>query len=274
MHPDPVKDPSPVLAALAFWLRPRSLLVGLGAGLVNGLVGIGGGLIIVPGLMFVGRLSPREAVSTSLGAVMLLSLMALSLNLAMIGLHVSPLGAAALLAAGFAGAQLGGIMLNVVSQRVVLILFAALTLFFSGHMLAFSAGWVPAVVDVAGEPPLWGYPVVGVVAGFFSGMLGIGGGGLVILGLSLLFHTPVAGGLPLAQMVNAVNAFSGVLAQFRSRRIHWREVARLVPASFAGAALGTWAALVLPANVLRIIFALFFLFMGLRMLRRSGAAAP
>ena len=271
---EPVKVPLPALSALAYWLRPRALLVGLGAGLINGLVGIGGGMLIVPGLIFVGRLSPREAVSTSLGAIMLLSLAALTMNLAMSGVHVSPAGTAALLVAGFLGAQVGGAMLSLLSQRVVLILFAVLTLFFSGHMLGVSVGWVPAMVDVQGAPPLWGYPLVGAVAGLFSGMLGIGGGGLVILGLSVLFHTPVAGGLPLAQMVNAVNAFSGVLAQWRSGRIHWREVARLVPASVVGAAIGTWAALVLPANALRLIFALFFLFMGLRMLRRAGATRP
>jgi hypothetical protein len=272
MPPDPVKNAAPTPPAWSYWLRPRSLLVGFGAGLVNGLVGIGGGLLIVPGLIFVGRLSPREAVSTSLGAIMLLSLVALSMNLAMSGLHVSPAGAALLLVAGFLGAQVGGAMLSLLSQRMVLILFAALTLFFSGHMLGVSAGLLPAVVEAAGEPPLWGYPAVGAAAGLFSGMLGIGGGGLVIVGLSMLFHTPVVGGLPLAQMVNAVNAFSGVLAQWRTGRIHWREVARLVPASFIGAAIGTWIALVLPANALRIIFALFFLFMGLRILRRSGAA--
>ena len=39
-----------------------------------------------------------------------------------------------------------------------------------------------------------------------------------------------------------------------------------------GAALGTFTALVLPPDALRVVFALFFMFMGLRILRRSGAA--
>ena len=47
------------------------LAVGLGAGLLSGLFGIGGGIIIVPALMLVGRMQPSTATGTSLGALLL-----------------------------------------------------------------------------------------------------------------------------------------------------------------------------------------------------------
>jgi uncharacterized protein len=47
------------------------LLIGLGAGVLSGLFGIGGGIVIVPALMFAAKLSPSTATGTSLGALLL-----------------------------------------------------------------------------------------------------------------------------------------------------------------------------------------------------------
>ena len=47
------------------------LVIGLGAGVLSGLFGIGGGIVIVPALMFVAKLSPSTATGTSLGALLL-----------------------------------------------------------------------------------------------------------------------------------------------------------------------------------------------------------
>lgn len=47
------------------------LLIGLGAGVLSGLFGIGGGVLIVPGLIFLARMEPTTATGTSLGALLL-----------------------------------------------------------------------------------------------------------------------------------------------------------------------------------------------------------
>ena len=47
------------------------LVIGLAAGLLSGLFGIGGGIIIVPALLLVGRMQPAVATGTSLGALLL-----------------------------------------------------------------------------------------------------------------------------------------------------------------------------------------------------------
>ncbi len=46
-------------------------LIGLAAGVLAGLFGIGGGILIVPALVFFGRLPIITAVGTSLGALLL-----------------------------------------------------------------------------------------------------------------------------------------------------------------------------------------------------------
>ena len=45
--------------------------LGLGAGVLAGMFGIGGGLVIVPGLVFLLKLDPKTAAGTSLAALVL-----------------------------------------------------------------------------------------------------------------------------------------------------------------------------------------------------------
>jgi len=47
------------------------LLIGLAAGVLSGLFGLGGGILIVPALIFLARLEPQTATGTSLGALLL-----------------------------------------------------------------------------------------------------------------------------------------------------------------------------------------------------------
>ena len=47
------------------------LFIGLAAGLLSGIFGIGGGILIVPALLFFARMEPSTATGTSLGALLL-----------------------------------------------------------------------------------------------------------------------------------------------------------------------------------------------------------
>jgi hypothetical protein len=47
------------------------LVIGLCAGLLAGVFGIGGGVVIVPALMFAMGMTPRRAVGTSIGSLLL-----------------------------------------------------------------------------------------------------------------------------------------------------------------------------------------------------------
>jgi uncharacterized membrane protein YfcA len=47
------------------------LLIGIGAGVLSGLFGIGGGVVIVPALIYIARMQPQAATGTSLAALLL-----------------------------------------------------------------------------------------------------------------------------------------------------------------------------------------------------------
>jgi uncharacterized membrane protein YfcA len=52
-------------------MAPVFIAIGVAAGVLSGLFGIGGGIIIVPALVLIARLAPIAATGTSLGALLL-----------------------------------------------------------------------------------------------------------------------------------------------------------------------------------------------------------
>jgi uncharacterized membrane protein YfcA len=53
------------------WMNLIYLAIGLSAGLLSGLFGIGGGILIVPALLLIAKMHPAKATGTSLGALLL-----------------------------------------------------------------------------------------------------------------------------------------------------------------------------------------------------------
>jgi uncharacterized membrane protein YfcA len=47
------------------------LAIGLGAGILSGIFGIGGGIVIVPALIYLAKMPAQQAAGTSLGALVL-----------------------------------------------------------------------------------------------------------------------------------------------------------------------------------------------------------
>ena len=52
-------------------MSPWALVIGLFAGVLSGMFGIGGGIVIVPALILILKLTPHQATGTSLGALLL-----------------------------------------------------------------------------------------------------------------------------------------------------------------------------------------------------------
>ena len=108
---------------------------GLGAGLLAGFFGIGGGFLIVPGLVFATGMPLLQAVGTSLFAVGVFGL-ATTLNYAVSGLVNWPV-AAEFIAGGFGGGWLGmKLACRVAHQRNTLNrIFAALVFAVAGYIV-------------------------------------------------------------------------------------------------------------------------------------------
>ena len=76
------------------WRGLTTLRIGIAAGLHNGPLGIGGGIVIVPGLMLGRKVGVRTVVANSLGAVRGLPLPTFADHVSFSGFALDPWGSA------------------------------------------------------------------------------------------------------------------------------------------------------------------------------------
>ncbi len=114
--------------------------------------------------------------------------------------------------------------------------------------------------------------VVGAVAGFLSGLLGIGGG--VVMVPSLLFLLPEMG-FPVSHYVHIAFAtsitsaffltFSSALAHLRLGHAQRSSIVPLAAGGIVGAGLGSYLSSMLGGRILEKLFALFLVFSAIRL---------
>jgi uncharacterized protein len=163
--------------------------VGVAAGFLSGLFGVGGGVLMVPGLVLVVGMGQRLAHGTSLAAIVPIAVAGLA-GYALAGEVDWP--AALFLAVGAAGvgAPVGTHLLHVLPTRVLALAFAVLLVATAARLLA-GEGEAAGRSDLTVGAAL-GLVAVGVVAGTLSGLLGVGGGVVMIPALVLLLGVPAA----------------------------------------------------------------------------------
>lgn len=110
------------------------------------------------------------------------------------------------------------------------------------------------------------YAGIGLVAGLFSALFGVGGGIVVVpLLITLLAFPPkVATGTSLAAI--GVTAVFGVIAYGLLGRIHWADAALVGLPAVLGVIAGTWLQQRLSSRALVLIFAAFLVAIAVRLL--------
>ncbi|HWB70672.1 MAG TPA: sulfite exporter TauE/SafE family protein [Egibacteraceae bacterium] len=244
-----------------------ALALGVVAGLLSGLFGVGGGIVLVPGLTLVLALAQHRAHATSLAAIILVAASALP---PFVRLRAVAFGPAAALAAGaLVGAWLGAGLMDRIPGRRLRQGFALLLLVVAARLVA----GVDAPAGGAGPPPdlvRWGALAgFGLATGVLSAVLGVGGGVILVPGMVLLFgfsqHTAEGTSL----LVIVPTAVTGALRHARSGYTQWRLAALLGIAGAAGGQLGSRFALALEAAALQRLFGVFLLAVALRLLAES-----
>lgn len=126
------------------------------------------------------------------------------------------------------------------------------------------------------------YVFIGVFAGLMAGMFGVGGGLVVVPGLVFIFqHTDLipnnilmymAVGTSLAVMI--ITAQASVRAHYKLGSILWPVFHRLWPSLVIGTVVGSIAAAWIPTYWLKTFFALFLLFVSIKMLTDKQPERP
>ena len=109
--------------------------------------------------------------------------------------------------------------------------------------------------------------LAGIAAGFINAVAG-GGSMITIPILTELVGVSVANGTNRVAVL--VANIASVLAYERDKKVPWRTVRPLIPATLVGAVLGAWMATQLPADVMQRVFAVVLGAIALTVLIRPG----
>lgn len=154
----------------------RAVAVGVVAGALSGLFGVGGGILMVPALVMAMGFDQRLAHGTSLAAVVPISISGMA-SYAIAG-EVDWLVALCLAVGAVGGAVIGTSLLKALPHRVLAACFVALLIATAVRMLISSGtSGDPAPLSLVGAGAL---VVAGLASGVLAGLLGVGGGIIMV----------------------------------------------------------------------------------------------
>jgi uncharacterized membrane protein YfcA len=259
----------------------KILGVGLAAGFLAGMLGVGGGLVMSPALLLRG-LDLRRATGTALAIVPAAAAVAVIAEYLSTPENHNPLLALAIAAGGPLGVWLGRLIDRNLSTRRLKMLFLALLLVTAVRSLGLF-GEIPshALAGLSNGNHsfmLLGGTVLGVLAGICSILFGVGGGIVVVPGLVF-----VVGGVGFHQ-ATAISLMAMIPTSLLALKVAHRDgrvVGHLLPPLFLGAlptaATGVWLRNHwLEAQPLTMAFGAFLLFVSWRITapKRPPSSSP
>ena len=242
--------------------------VGVATGVLAGLLGVGGGIIMVPALVAVG-FGRHRATASSLAAVLLIAV-AGAVAFAAAGAVDIPTGIFLGLG-GLLGSTLGAHWMNRLSGAALARIFGAVLLV-AGIRMTFGGGVGGTALDILPLVSLALVLLIGVLTGILAGLAGVGGGIIMIPAMVLLLgidqHT--AEGTSLVAML--FSAAAGTRVNMANRHVDWRAVWILGVAGAVIAPLSAALAQRIPADLLGRIFGVFVIINAIRTLWKSRSA--
>ncbi len=252
----------------------KGLALGLVAGVMSGLFGIGGGAVLVPLLVAVVGLAQHRAHATSLAAIILT---AVSGALAFADEGAVLVVPGALIALGaVVGAVVGAAAMHRLSAARLRLAFALLLVAVAVQMLV---GFAPSGGDEAvavTAATVAGLVALGLVAGALSALMGVGGGVIMVPAMVVLFGISQHAAEGTSLLIIIPTALVGAARHARHGYTDWRLGLVVGVGGIVGARLGATVALALDAAVLQRLFGAFLLVTAVRMLvrLRSHATTP
>ena len=246
-------------------------LVGAAAGLLGGLFGVGGGLIIVPGLVGLARMERRLAHGTSLAATLPIAAASLLTYLS----HGNVDWAVALFLAigAIVGAIVGTQLLRVIPKNVLVIVFVITVLATATRLLLGSD--TSGRVDLTVQMGLL-LVVIGFITGTLAGLLGIGGGVIMVPSMVVFLDmvTVVAKGTSVAVIVPT--AIMGTIRNRKHANADIRVAAVVGGFGVVTAVIGGTISDRLSEDVANAMFAALLVFVAITQLLslRSRPAVP
>jgi uncharacterized membrane protein YfcA len=248
---------------------------GLLAGVLGALLGLGGGIFLVPALATLFHLPIRIAVATSLVGVLATSAGVAAVSPPGRGADVSL--ALRLEVATAAGAILGGLIAGRASSQVLSILFALIVFFTAVYLFRKTRQPVASVVSERlfhRDYHLRNWPIglaVSSVAGMVSGLLGVGGGFIKVPTMYAIMGAPLGVATATSNFMVGITAAASIFVYYGRGDIHPLVVIPTAIGVFVGAMLGVYALPRVRVAWLRLALVGLLVLMGAQMLLKGLA---
>jgi len=260
-------------------------------GIISAMLGIGGGAFIVPMLILVPcySLSPAVASGTSLAAIVFTSIS--STLRYMRQRRIDHLLGLFLALTTVPGAFLGSYSKRIIDNRLLGVIFAVFLMFVAVRMFTENKGikiWIRRgnlmairrkIIDNYGEKFIYSVdlrftPILGLAAGFFSGLLGIGGGSILVPAMNLIVGVPMHLSIATSMFIMVFTSLSGTLTNLWLGQIRLDYAILLAAGVIFGAQIGAHIAARVSARSLRRIFGLILILTSIRMLLKFIGIMP
>ena len=226
------------------------VVIGAVVGTLAGLTGIGGGVFLVPLLVGVLYVSQYEAHGTSLAVIFPMALCS-AVAYGVMG-YIQWDVFLAFAGGGIVGAFLGARLMKRIPERHLQWLFGLFVICVGFVMILTGStdSAAGSVHEISGLEHLW-CVLGGILAGFLSGILGVGGGVVLIPTMVLLvgIDQHSAQGISLAAI--AVISFFGAFTHFKQKTVRNDIAIYMAPSALCYGLLGSYLADRIDANILR-----------------------
>ncbi|WP_416147105.1 sulfite exporter TauE/SafE family protein [Salipaludibacillus sp. HK11] len=260
-------------------------ILGLIAAILGSIMGLGGGIIIVPALMILseyspilGGITPQIAVGTSL-LVMIFT--GLSSTLAYIKQKKVDIQSGWIFFIGSGPGALFGVWLNKdMNVDVFLVAFGVFIVIISFILMIRNRipplkrrpkGIERSHTNELGETIQYGYqPIVAVTiaffVGMFSGLFGIGGGSLMVPAMVLLFAFPPHLAVATSMFLVFLSATVSSISHVSIGNVDWYYALALIPGAWLGGQLGAAINRRLTSNAVVFMLRVFLIIIGIRLI--------
>ncbi|AJY74388.1 sulfite exporter TauE/SafE family protein [Paenibacillus beijingensis] len=259
------------------------VLVGVVASVYGSLVGLGGGIIIVPVLLLLGQnltghiIPEATAVGTSL-AVLIVTALASTLSY-MKRKRVDFKSAWLLFITSGPGAMVGSALTSrfhggwfQISFGAFMLLMALL-LIFRDRLKPVTRQWPiqRTMTDSDGGSYTYGYGAatllsIGFFVGLVSGLFGIGGGSLFVPAMVILFRFPPHVATATSMFVIFLSAILGSSVHAAMGEVEWLLFAALAPGAWVGGKLGAYLAMRMKGGTILWVLRITLLLLAGRLL--------
>lgn len=243
----------------------RLVLIGVATGLLGGFFGVGGGIILVPLLVWVG-FGRHRAHATSLASFIVIATAgAISFG---IGGAIDVGVGVAVGVGGIVGSTIGATLMHRMSARNLAIAFAVVLLV-TGLRMVSGAQPLPGATEFGTTDLILIGVAIGLVSGLFAGLAGIGGGVVIVPATVLLLGLDqhVAQGASLVAIV--LTAIAGSVVNLRNQRVQIKDSLIIGAGGVLGSVAGVRMALGIEGRTLSIAFGFLVLFVAGRTLYRT-----